>query len=71
MATFKFSGHMRYHDDSKLWTEIVKKERGVSKENVGQNLMMTGVGKTFAAPRAVSSVRPKSGVVGDRRQQSL
>ncbi len=27
MATFKYNGDMRYSDDTKLWTQILDKER--------------------------------------------
>ena len=30
MATFKYSGAIRYNDDAKLWKEILNKERGTS-----------------------------------------
>lgn len=30
MATFKYSGSIRYADDTQLWKEILTKERGTS-----------------------------------------
>ena len=30
MATFKYSGGIRYNDDTKLWKEMLNKERGTS-----------------------------------------
>jgi len=31
MTTFKYSGEMRWNDDSQLWTEILGKERNTNK----------------------------------------
>ena len=55
MATFKFSGGIHYHDDTKLWKEIVNKENVLVEERLNT------FNQTSHLPKNNTVIRPKTG----------
>lgn len=67
MATFKFSGSLRYHDDNKLWKEVVRKERYAKQEYLDRSATDMAFSKTIehdlgGEAKKFTKVRPKSGL---------